>query len=142
MKILLIEDNPGDVILTSEALKEILKSKFVLDTAADGAIALDVIDDVKAGNHHKPDLVLLDLNLPKVNGQEVLKYIKSDPETSKIPVVVLSTSARYEDVEESRRLNAFGYVTKPVNYHDFIREMREVIGRVSEMIRMRRPLIL
>lgn len=118
--ILLVEDNPGDVRLTKEALKE-GKVYNNLHWAKDGVEALEFLR--REGIHKKaprPDIILLDLNLPKKDGREVLSVIKSDDQLKNIPVVVLTTSKAEEDVLRSYALHANCYVTKPVDLEKFI----------------------
>ena len=120
VEILLVEDNPGDVRLTREALKE-GKVYNNLHWAKDGVEALEFLR--REGKHAKaprPDIILLDLNLPKKDGREVLEIIKSDDALRNIPVVVLTTSKAEEDVLRSYELHANCYVTKPVDLEKFI----------------------
>jgi len=126
VEILLIEDNPGDVRLTLEALHE-GKVKNNLVVAADGETALAILR--REGAHAeapRPDLILLDLNLPKKDGREVLAEIKADEQLRCIPVVVLTTSKSEEDVLRSYQLNANCYITKPVDLEQFIRVVRAI----------------
>ena len=120
IEILLVEDNPGDMRLTKEALKE-GKVYNNLHWAQDGVEALEVLR--REGKHAKaprPDIILLDLNLPKKDGREVLSVIKNDDQLKHIPVVVLTTSKAEEDVVRSYNLHANCYVTKPVDLEKFI----------------------
>ena len=120
IEILLVEDNPGDMRLTKEALKE-GKVYNNLHWARDGVEALEFLR--RQGKHAKaprPDIILLDLNLPKKDGREVLSVIKNDDELKHIPVVVLTTSKAEEDVVRSYNLHANCYVTKPVDLEKFI----------------------
>lgn len=120
-RILLVEDNPGDVRLTIEALKEgkILNEVSVVE---DGVEALDYLHrNGKYADAHRPDLILLDLNLPKKDGREVLEEIKQDAGLKKIPVVVLTTSAAERDILRAYNLHANCYITKPVDLEQFIR---------------------
>jgi CheY-like chemotaxis protein len=126
VEILLIEDNPGDVRLTLEALLE-GKVKNNLVVAPDGEAALAILR--REGEHAeapRPDLILLDLNLPKKDGREVLAEIKADTQLRCIPVVVLTTSKSEEDVLRSYQLNANCYITKPVDLEQFIRVVRAI----------------
>lgn len=118
--ILLVEDNPGDVRLTKEAFKEgMLRNN--LHVVMDGEAALDFLRGRGAyRNVPRPDLVLLDLNLPKMNGREVLTEIKNDPNLKRIPVVVLTTSQDEQDVIESYKHFASSYIVKPVSMEKFI----------------------
>jgi two-component system, chemotaxis family, response regulator Rcp1 len=120
VEILLVEDNPGDVRLTREALRE-GKVYNNLHWAKDGVEALEFLR--REGVHAKaprPDIILLDLNLPKKDGREVLEIIKGDEQLKYIPVVVLTTSKAEEDVVKSYALHANCYVTKPVDLEKFI----------------------
>ena len=119
-RILLVEDNPGDVRLTMEALKEgkILNEVRVVE---DGVEALDFLHRTgKYANAPRPDQILLDLNLPKKDGREVLAEIKEDDHLKKIPVVVLTTSAAERDILRAYNLHANCYITKPVDLEQFI----------------------
>ena len=125
--ILLVEDNPGDVRLTREALTE-NHVQHILYLVEDGLQALDFLHN--NGIYHsfpRPDLILLDLNLPKINGHQVLAKIKSDESLKKIPVVILSISHSEKDIVRSYELNANCYVTKPLDINEFI----EVFGRIQ-----------
>jgi two-component system, chemotaxis family, response regulator Rcp1 len=120
VEILLVEDNPGDVRLTKEALRE-GKVYNNLHWAKDGVEALEFLRrEGKHGKAPRPDIILLDLNLPKKDGREVLEIIKSDERLKHIPVVVLTTSKAEEDVLRSYALHANCYVTKPVDLEKFI----------------------
>jgi CheY-like chemotaxis protein len=124
IEIMLIEDNAGDVRLTQEAFKE-NKVHNNLRVMRDGESALDYLSrkDLSAT---RPDLILLDLNLPGMNGQEVLASLKSNSETRAIPVVILTTSRAEEDVARSYSLHANCYVTKPVDLTQFLSIIRSV----------------
>ena len=124
--ILLVEDNEGDILLTTEALLEhkIVNNIFVVK---DGIEALNYLlkrDSFK--NSATPDLILLDINLPKLNGQEVLKQIRSFENIRHIPVVMLSTSSSSDDVSESFKNEANCYITKPIDIESFIREISSI----------------
>jgi two-component system, chemotaxis family, response regulator Rcp1 len=128
ISILLVEDNPGDVRLTMEALKE-GKVHNDLRVAADGVEAIAMLRrEGKHANVPRPDLILLDLNLPRRDGREVLAEIKSDPALKRIPVVVLTTSKAEEDVVRTYDLHANCYVTKPVDLEQFIHVVRSIDG--------------
>ena len=117
-RILLVEDNPADVRLTRLALSEGPATRLAV--AADGEEALAMLRREAAYHDQpRPDLVLLDLNLPKKHGHEVLAEIKGDPRLSSIPVVVFSTSRYHEDIDRSYRLQANCYLTKPVQLKAF-----------------------
>ena len=112
--ILLVEDNPGDVRLIQEALKT-TELQYILDTASDGDEALAKL----IGDSSLPDLVILDLNLPRRSGHDVLSVIKEHPRTRTIPVIVLSSSGLTEDIQKSYGAHANCYIQKPQNIDDF-----------------------
>ncbi|WP_026753070.1 response regulator [Sediminibacter sp. Hel_I_10] len=118
--ILFVEDNEGDIILTKEAFEE-CKIKIELSVAKNGKEALDYL--YKRGdytNATKPDLILLDINIPIYNGHEVLKRIKTDPDLKKIPVVMLTTSSNEKDIKHAYDNHCNSYVEKPLNMNEFI----------------------
>ena len=120
-KILLVEDNPGDVRLTREALKE-GKILNEVSVAEDGVEALAFLRrQGRYSDAARPDLILLDLNLPKKDGREVLEEIKCDDGLKQIPVVVLTTSAAERDILRAYNLHANCYITKPVDLEQFIK---------------------
>ncbi len=122
--ILLVEDNPADVRLTREALKD-AKILNQLHVVNDGASAVQFLRRQGTyGNAPQPDLILLDLNLPRRDGREVLADIKGDDALKRIPVVVLTTSRAEEDIVRSYNLHANAYVTKPVALPDFLAAVR------------------
>lgn len=126
IQILLVEDNPGDVRLTRETLRE-TKLVCILSVAADGEEALSMLR--REGPHAsapRPDLILLDLNLPKLGGREVLSAIKSDPALRSIPVVILTTSKAEEDIMKSYELHANCYISKPVEFEGFVKVVRSI----------------
>jgi two-component system, chemotaxis family, response regulator Rcp1 len=124
--ILMVEDNPGDVRLTQEALKE-SKLRNNLALARDGEEALAYLHREGAfANVLRPDLILLDLNLPKVDGREVLAVIKADPELRRIPVVVLTTSNAEQDIVHVYDLHANCYITKPVDIDQFVKVVQSI----------------
>lgn len=126
IEILLVEDSPGDVRLTREAFKE-GKIRNRLHVVADGKEALDFL--CHRGSYEEavqPDLILLDLNLPKVDGREVLKIIKEDETLRRIPVVVLTTSDTQRDIEASYDLHANCFITKPVGIDDFLEIIQQI----------------
>ena len=126
VEILLVEDNPGDVRLTQEALRE-GKVWNRLSVAEDGVVALDFLR--RQGlfrDAPTPDLILLDLNLPRKDGREVLAEIKQDNELRNIPVVVLTTSKAEEDIVRSYKLRANCFITKPVDLEQFMEVVRAV----------------
>ena len=126
IEILLVEDSPADVLLTREAFEQnkILNTLYV---AEDGVQAMDFL--YKRGAYAsvpRPDLILLDLNLPRKNGREVLAEIKADPDLKKIPIVVLTTSSAEEDVLRAYDLNANCYVVKPVGFDNFMEAVQSI----------------
>jgi CheY-like chemotaxis protein len=128
IEVLLVEDDEGDVLVTREALDE---GKVVnrLNVVGDGVEAMAYLRrSGKYADAARPDLVLLDLNLPKRDGRQVLEDVKSDPDLRRIPIVVLTTSEAEEDVLRSYDLHANAYVTKPVDFDRFV----EVIQQIDE----------
>ncbi len=126
IEILLIEDNPGDARLTIEALKE-AKVRNKLNHLADGIEALAFLRrQGKYADAQRPDLILLDLNLPRKDGREVLAEIKADNQLKRIPVVILTTSQAEEDILRAYNLNANCYVSKPVDLDQFIKVVRTI----------------
>jgi len=126
IEILLVEDNPGDVRLTKEALKE---GRFanLINVAVDGFEAMAFLRrEGKYANASRPDLILLDLNLPKKNGREVLAEIKADSNLKRIPVVVLTSSQAEKDIVATYNLHANCYITKPVDFEQFICVVRSI----------------
>lgn len=124
--LLLVEDNPADVRLTQEALKQ-GQVPVNLSVVTDGVEAVDFLR--RAGPYKDapcPDLILLDLNLPRKNGREVLSEIKSDPELKRIPVLVMTTSKAQQDVARAYSLNANCYITKPMDLEDFMDVVRSI----------------
>ena len=124
IEILLVEDNPADVRLTQEALRE-SKVANNLHTVSDGVQALQFLR--REGEHAeapRPDLILLDLNLPRLSGREVLEQVKEDPDLRRIPVVVLTTSEAEQDIVRSYELHANAYVRKPVDFEQFTEVVR------------------
>ncbi|EST34001.1 response regulator [Streptomyces niveus] len=126
VEVLLVEDDAGDELMTREAFED-NRIGNTLHVVRDGLEALDFLyqreDHTEAP---RPDLILLDLNLPKYDGRQVLEKIKSDPDLSSIPVVVLTTSAAEEDILRSYKLHANAYVTKPVDLEQFIRAVQQI----------------
>jgi two-component system, chemotaxis family, response regulator Rcp1 len=126
VRILLVEDNPADVGLVEEAFHD-GRLQYDLDVATDGVAALEYLKNgKKPGSGKKPDLILLDLNLPKKDGREVLAEIKEDATLREIPVIVLTTSDDERDVHRAYGLHANCYLTKPVDFDDFIRKIRSI----------------
>jgi CheY-like chemotaxis protein len=120
--VLLVEDDPGDVVLIQEAFEH-NKVRNRLHVAGDGVEAMEFL---RGGGGERPDLILLDLNLPRKDGREVLAEVKGDPELRSIPVVVLTTSKAEEDILRSYDLHANAYVTKPVDFNRFIEVVRQI----------------
>ncbi len=126
IEILLVEDNPGDVRLTEEALKE-GKVANQINVVMDGIAAMAFLHrEGKYENAPIPDLILLDLNLPKKNGREVLAEIKADSNLKHIPVVVLTTSQAEKDIIMTYNLHANCYITKPVDFDQFISVVKSI----------------
>ncbi|MEO3805833.1 response regulator [Nonomuraea sp. B1E8] len=124
--VLLVEDDPGDILLTKEAF-DLNKVRNRLDVVNDGEQALAYLR--REGDYRdasRPDLILLDLNLPRKSGSEVLREVKDDPALRTIPVVILTTSEAEEDILRSYRLHANAYVSKPVDFEQFIRVVRQI----------------
>ena len=127
VEVLLAEDNPGDVMLTKKALEQ-GKLANNLHVATDGVEALQFLrQEGEYSDEPRPDLVLLDLNMPRKDGQDVLKELKDDPDLRRIPVVVLTSSESEEDIAKSYELNANAYLTKPVDFDGFI----EIVNRME-----------
>jgi chemotaxis family two-component system response regulator Rcp1 len=136
IEILLVEDNPGDVRLVQEALKE-NKVRNRLNVTNDGVEALDFLRRKdEFADAPRPDLILLDLNLPKKDGRELLMDIKEDPDLKRIPVVVLTTSDDERDILASYNLHANAYVTKPLDLDRFIDIVREIEGFWLTVVRL------
>ncbi|OEJ23236.1 two-component system response regulator [Streptomyces agglomeratus] len=138
IEVLLVEDDPGDELMTREAFKD-NKIGNTLHVAHDGQEALDFL--YRKGQHTnapRPDLILLDLNLPKYDGRQVLERIKSDPDLAHIPVVVLTTSSAEEDILRSYRLHANAYVTKPVDLDQFVSAIRQIDDFFVTVVRLPR----
>ena len=124
--ILLVEDNPGDVRLTVEALKD-AKVRNTLNVVEDGVEAMAFLRrEGKYAGADRPDLILLDLNLPKKDGREVLKEIKTDPDLRRIPVVILTTSKAEEDVIKTYDYHANCYITKPIDLDQFMTVVKSI----------------
>lgn len=124
--VLLVEDDPGDVLMTREALAD---SKLLneLAVANDGEEAIEYLRAAAdTGTPKKPDLILLDLNLPRIDGRDVLKFVKNDDRLRRIPVVILTTSSAEEDIARSYDLHANAYITKPVDFEQFMDVVRKV----------------
>lgn len=138
INVLLVEDDPGDELMTREAFED-NKIGNTLHVVRDGEEALDFL--YRREQHTgapRPDLILLDLNLPKYDGRQVLEQIKSDAELSLIPVVVLTTSAAEEDILRSYQLHANAYVTKPVDLDQFIAAVRQIDDFFVQVVKLPR----
>ncbi len=136
-ELLLVEDSPGDVRLTREALKDAPIPSH-LSVVSDGEEALAFLHrQGRFANAPSPDLILLDLNLPKKDGREVLADIKTDPVLKRIPVVVLTTSQAEQDIARAYDLHANCYITKPMDLDKFLSTIREIhrfwfsVGRIA-----------
>lgn len=126
MQILLVEDNPGDIFLTREALEE-SKIPCAIDVVEDGESAISYLKNAEL-QQNLPDLVFLDINLPRKNGFEVLKYIKQAKETCKVPVVMLSTSSSPKDIAKCYERHANCYITKPTD----VEKYQQTIGTIEK----------
>jgi CheY-like chemotaxis protein len=138
IEVLLVEDDPGDELMTREAFEE-NKIGNRLHVAHDGEEALDFL--YQRGEHAdapKVDLILLDLNLPKYDGRQVLERIRSDPELTHTPVVILTTSSSEEDILRSYKLHANAFVTKPVDVAQFISAVRQIDEFFLSVVRLPR----
>jgi CheY-like chemotaxis protein len=136
IEVLLVEDDPGDELMTREAFEE-NKVRNNLHVARDGEEALDFLNRRGAyTDAPRPDLVLLDLNLPKFDGRQVLAEIKADEDLRTIPVVVLTTSGAEEDILRSYQLHANAYVTKPVDFTRFIQVVRQIDDFFVSVVRL------
>jgi CheY-like chemotaxis protein len=127
INILLVEDNPADVRLTEEALKEAANALTRLHVASDGAEALDFLH--RRGEHAnapRPDLMLLDLNLPRIDGRQVLAEVKADPDLRRIPVVVLTTSPSEDDILHAYDQHVNSYIRKPVDLDQFFDVLKAI----------------
>ena len=138
IEVLLVEDDPGDVLMTREAFQD-YKLHNQLHVVSDGAEAMAFLRrEGEYAGRPRPDLVLLDLNLPRMDGRQVLEAIKSDPELASIPVVVLTTSENEDDVLRSYSLHANAYVTKPVDFSRFIEVIRQIDDFFVTVVRLPR----
>lgn len=138
MQVLLVEDDPGDVLMTREAFADRTHAAAsTLHVVGDGVSAMEFL--TKTGPYvaaPTPDLVLLDLNLPRMHGREVLAAVKRDPLLRRIPIVVLTTSMAEEDVLHSYNLHANAYVTKPVDFERFIEVVRQIDEFFADVARL------
>lgn len=136
IEILLVEDNPGDVRLVKEALSN-AKVRNIMAVAQDGVEAMAFLRrEDKYANVFRPDLILLDLNLPRKGGLEVLKDIKEDDELKRIPVVILTSSQADQDILKSYDHHANAYVTKPVDLEQFISVVKAIEGFWLEIVKL------
>lgn len=136
VRILLVEDNPADVRLTREALRE-AKVANGLEIVEDGVEAIEYLN--KRGRYRDarlPDLILLDLNLPRMDGREVLAQVKADPEFARIPIVILTTSKTEEDVIRSYELHANCFITKPVDFEQFAKVVQSIERFWFEVVKL------
>jgi len=136
INILLVEDNPADVRLTQEALKEAAHARTRLHVAGDGVEALEFLHkEGSFASAPRPDLMLLDLNLPRVDGRQVLAEVKGDPDLRRIPVVVLTTSPSEDDILHAYDQHVNSYIRKPVDLDQFLHVLRAIddywLGSVS-----------
>lgn len=136
VEILLVEDNPGDVRLTQEAMKE-GKMRNRLSVAVDGVEAMAFLrQEGKFADAPRPDVILLDLNLPKKDGRTVLAEIKADPDLKRIPVVILTSSKAEEDILNSYDSHANCYITKPSDLEQFIDVVKSVEGFWFQIVKL------
>jgi CheY-like chemotaxis protein len=136
IEVLLVEDDEGDVLMTREALDE-GKVFNRLNVVGDGVEAIAYLRREKPyADVTRPDLVLLDLNLPKRDGRQVLEEVKADPDLRRIPIVVLTTSEAEEDVLRSYDLHANAYVTKPVDFDRFVEVIRQIDDFFISVVRL------
>lgn len=136
VEILLVEDNPGDVRLTQEAMKE-GKMRNRLSVAVDGVEAMAFLrQEGKFADAPRPDVILLDLNLPKKDGRTVLAEIKADPDLKRIPVVILTSSKADEDILNSYDSHANCYITKPSDLEQFIDVVKSVEGFWFQIVKL------
>lgn len=125
LNILLVEDNPGDVLLIKKALSY-CPYEVELQIASDGAEALEMLNALNDSSAIPPQLILLDLNLPKTNGQEVLRRVKTTESLKQIPVVVVTTSRDEKDIQQCYHNHANAYLTKPIDIDDYFEMINEV----------------
>ncbi len=126
LQVLLIEDNPGDVRLLEEAFRE-LDANIQMQVAKDGAEGLDIVFQTPQPKRNwRPDLILLDLNLPKVNGHDVLASIKNNPQTCRIPVIILTSSRAESDIRRAYDSHANAYLKKPSTLDGLISAAQQI----------------
>jgi CheY-like chemotaxis protein len=125
-RLLLVEDNPGDIRLTMEAIKE-CKIEIDMDVISDGEKVMTFLNkEGEYQNAEKPDIIMLDLNLPKRNGIEILKEIKTHPKLKRIPVIAVTTSEADHDIFKAYDMYANAYILKPVDFDDFTRVIQQM----------------
>src|SRR5579875_936372 len=136
LNVLLVEDDPGDVLIAREAMAAGQLST-TLDVVTDGREAIAYLRRENGyADARRPDLILLDLNLPRMSGHEVLAEVKNDPELRRIPVVVLTTSQAQDDIAKSYDLHASVHVSKPVDFDEFtgvVKQIDEFFGNIAEL---------
>lgn len=136
LKVLLVEDDPGDVLIAREAMAAGQLST-ALEVVTDGVEAMAFLRREKGfADARRPDLILLDLNLPRMSGHEVLAAVKKDPDLRRIPVVVLTTSQAHEDIAKSYDLHASVHVSKPVDFDEFagvVKQIDTFFGTVAQL---------
>ena len=136
--VLLVEDNADDVELTLEALKD-SRVRMAVDVVGDGLAAMAHLKgEGDYAGRPTPDLILLDLNLPRMDGREVLRAIRTDPALTDIPVVVLTTSEDEEDILKAYKLHANCYITKPVDFLQFTGIVRQIEGFWLQLVKLPR----
>lgn len=137
LEILLVEDNPGDIRLIKEILKE-TKTQNNIRVAMDGEAALNLLCNLDDLTTPRPDLILLDLNLPKIDGRELLAEIKDNEDLKSIPVVILTTSTAEEDIIETYNNHANSYITKPVDLDHFIKVVESIMDFWLSIVKLPR----
>ena len=139
IEILLVEDNEADIVLTQNAFK-MLRLRNNLTICRDGKEALDFLfKRNKYANATTPDLILMDLNMPKVNGLEALEQIKKAPNLCTIPVIILSTSSAEQDITNSYKLHANSFITKPIDFMKFIEVIQQIENYWFSIVRVPNP---
>jgi two-component system response regulator len=137
-RILLVEDNAGDALLTREALRD-AKMANTLEWVQDGVEAMAFLRrQGKYADAHEPDLILLDLNMPRMDGREVLAELKNDPQLKHIPVVVLTTSQAEADIRKAYELHANCYIAKPLAFEEFVRVVKSIENFWLTVVRLPR----
>ncbi|MBU1194050.1 MAG: response regulator [Proteobacteria bacterium] len=137
-QVLLVEDNIDDVELTLEALKD-SKVRMDVHVVSDGIAAMKFLRrQGEYANKPRPDLILLDLNLPLMDGREVLKTVRNDPDLTDLPVVVLTTSQSEEDVCKAYKLHANCYISKPVDFKQFSEIVKQIEGFWFQLVKLPR----